>query len=48
MQQLTTYLMTNAVNITRWAWWPADEAMLVADGEMTALGNLYYELATEQ
>ena len=47
MEQFTTWLMANESNISRWAWWPHGEAALVVNGERTALGDLYYQLATE-
>jgi len=32
--------------VTCWAWWSHGELALVRDGQRTALGDLYYELAT--
>ncbi len=46
MREFTGWLETNDLDITAWAWWPDGELALVRDGQRTALGDLYYELAT--
>lgn len=48
MDDFVHYLMTNDVGVSLWAWWPYGEAALVADGEKTALGDCYYNLAIGQ
>lgn len=51
MDGFTNYLMTNDIGVSQWAWWGhpfSQEAALVKDGQPTALGQCYYNLATGQ
>jgi hypothetical protein len=48
MEQFTTYLMTNEVGISHWAWWPHSEAALVTNDQRAPLGQCYYNMAIGQ